>query len=880
MVAIDPLEISGSQEFRIAATNATPLVQAGSDVFLNEGSSVQLNGTFTDSGINDTHTYGWTVVDASGETVAISEQLSIEFDVPDDGVYVAMLTVTDDAGDIGQDVVNVNVSNVPPSFELGGSVALEPNDFGRLARTGIAINDPGVELFTGTVNFGDATGDQLLTIDQVSQTFDLQHTFIESGTFTVTVWIDDGDAKISDSFEVSVELNTPPVAQDDFVQTDENTALTIDVLRDNGNGPDADAEGNLDPARYQSALDDPAAGNLINHLNGTFTFDPSGAFDALAQGESAEVSFPYQIEDTDGETSQATVTVTIHGVNDAPEVDDIGVTTDEDTGTLTVNLLTLGNASDIDATDNLSVSSVSQLLGRPLLFGSDDTSLTLDVNQFNDLASGESESVVFEFMVSDDSGTANSTSRARLTITVEGRNDAPEVQVDHPTITLVEGQTASNSGSFIDFDLTDNVAIEASLGVVSQDAGSSGAWRWTFDTLDSDQSRTVTVQAIDSQGVSSSVDFDLVVTNADPVITELTVSATEQQRTQPDDVVTLSGSFTDAGITDTHRIIVDWNDGSTSILEPDDPLIDPVNRTFTADHIYSTGGFFDITVTVEDDDGGSIVRNITAVVIGLRLSDEGVLQVLGSEEHDDIAIQVKNGGNQATEPQLDVKIQFKKSKQNDLYVDNYTESFNIADVNRIVIYGFGGDDKVRIDSGLLIDAELDGGTGNDRLNGGDGNDIIVGGPGDDDLYGGDGDDVLLGGDGIDRINGGYGVDILIGGTGGDDLTGGGGEDLLIGGSTVYDDNDLALAAIMAEWRSERTYQQRIDNLRGIGTEIRENGRVFLLADETVLDDQVLDKLSGGSELDWFFASLNGEGEDQLLAIDPEEAIDLLVDPGA
>lgn len=95
------------------------------------------------------------------------------------------------------------------------------------------------------------------------------------------------------------------------------------------------------------------------------------------------------------------------------------------------------------------------------------------------------------------------------------------------------------------------------------------------------------------------------------------------------------------------------------------------------------------------------------------------------------------------------------------------------------------------------------------------------------------------------------------------------EDILAAGRTAFDADRLALDAIMAEWTSNRTFQQRTDNLQGAGSGSswlnRANGNVFLIADAvddddiTVFDDASSDLLVGGLDRDWFFANLSGSG---------------------
>ena len=56
-----------------------------------------------------------------------------------------------------------------------------------------------------------------------------------------------------------------------------------------------------------------------------------------------------------------------------------------------------------------------------------------------------------------------------------------------------------------------------------------------------------------------------------------------------------------------------------------------------------------------------------------------------------------------------------------------------------------------------------------------------------------------------------------------------GDDILIAGTTAFDHNQAALAAIMAEWTSARSYADRVANLSGTGSGPRDNGSVFLMA---------------------------------------------------
>jgi hypothetical protein len=161
---------------------------------------------------------------------------------------------------------------------------------------------------------------------------------------------------------------------------------------------------------------------------------------------------------------------------------------------------------------------------------------------------------------------------------------------------------------------------------------------------------------------------------------------------------------------------------------------------------------------------------------------------------------------------------------------------------RLVAYGVAGNNIIQVDGGITLPAWLYAGPGNDLLQGGGGNDVLVGGGGDDTLIAG------------------KGRNLLIGGSGPAHLVGNSGDDILIAGTTAFDHNDAALAAIMAEWTSARSYADRVANLSGTGSGPRENGNVFLIAsgpNATVFDNGAIDVLDGGSGMDWFFADQSG-----------------------
>jgi Ca2+-binding RTX toxin-like protein len=127
------------------------------------------------------------------------------------------------------------------------------------------------------------------------------------------------------------------------------------------------------------------------------------------------------------------------------------------------------------------------------------------------------------------------------------------------------------------------------------------------------------------------------------------------------------------------------------------------------------------------------------------------------------------------------------------------------------------------------------------------------------LYGEAGNDLLVGGSANDVLDGGVGDDVLIGRQGSDTLLGQDGDDLLIAGATAFDVDRTALLAVMAEWsRSDVDVATRVAHLRG-----QQAGGLngpYTLTPATVTNDAVVNTLTGGNGINWFFCAL---GRDQL-----------------
>ncbi len=111
--------------------------------------------------------------------------------------------------------------------------------------------------------------------------------------------------------------NDAPVAVADTYNTNENTTLTINAPGLLAN--DTDVDGNQLTAIAGSLLSARGAAVTIN-ANGSIVYDPSAvaSLQQLSTGANAVDTFVYRITDGTEQSLEATVTINVAGVNDAP----------------------------------------------------------------------------------------------------------------------------------------------------------------------------------------------------------------------------------------------------------------------------------------------------------------------------------------------------------------------------------------------------------------------------------------------------------------------------------------------------------------------------------------------------------------------------------
>lgn len=235
--------------------------------------------------------------------------------------------------------------------------------------------------------------------------------------------------------------------------------------------------------------------------------------------------------------------------------------------------------------------------------------------------------------VTDEWGTT-----ATTTTTVTVTNVAPTVTID-PIPAIDEHGTTTVSGvisdpgwlealtATIDFDdgngpqpltgVLENVRPDATLTFsVDKQYGDDGTFDVTVTGFDDDTSTSDTSPAV--------------VANVDPTVTidssgELVYDGVSAFVVEAGEDLTVPANATDPG-SDDLTFTWDWDDGTTSsetslvnppLLDPlKSPTVQPRDVTLEATHAYAEACLYELTVTVEDDDGGEGDDSAAVVITG------------------------------------------------------------------------------------------------------------------------------------------------------------------------------------------------------------------------------------------------------------------------
>ncbi|MEQ8464997.1 DUF4347 domain-containing protein [Coleofasciculus sp. E1-EBD-02] len=541
---------------------------------------------------------------------------------------------------------------------------------------------------------------------------------------TIEFVVNDGatHSNLSTLATTTVSFNSAPIANDDTVTTDEDTAVTITVL-DNDSDPDNNTL-NL------SSIDTTNTQGIVTlNPDNTLTYNPDTAFQSLGQGETTTDSLTYTLSDGNGGTATATVTVTVTGINDTPTLTPVNKTGDEDTViSFSANDFTTAfNDPEGTSLNQISVISlpnqgVLNLNGNTVQAGDEITVADLDNLTFTPDADFNGNTS-FVWNASDGINFAAGTT---VNMTINAVNDNP-VAIDDSATT------------------TQDTAI--TINVLANDSDPVEADPLHIDAFDSTSASGGTIILNDNSTPNDLTDDQLLYTPATGYIGADSFS------------YTISDSN---GGTATATVDVTVNPANSLTL-----IGTPQDDTLTADSgddfLFGLGGNDVLQAKAGDDfgDGGA-----GDDVLSGDAGQDNLFGNLGNDLLD-------GGEGEDALDGGDGDDMLFGGQENDLLLGQLGNDFlDGGDGNDYLDSGegndqvFGGNGNDMLLGNLGADF-LRGGAGNDLLEAGEGNDILFGDADNDTLTGGAGDDLIRGDNGDDLLDGGVGNDGLFGGSGAD-----------------------------------------------------------------------------------------------------------------
>lgn len=186
----------------------------------------------TTSGVapeDDTFAYAWSVT-KNEAFYATGSAPTFSF-TPDDGpgVYLVSLSVTNGGTEFGHaETQTISVTNVAPAVTVGEDATIEA---GNVFTASGWFTDPGADTWTATVDYGDGSGLQPLSLN-ADKTFDLSYLYAAAGVYRVAVTVTDDDAGThGDTLTVTATAPAPHLAW-------QNPVHPCDVTNDGWITPD------------------------------------------------------------------------------------------------------------------------------------------------------------------------------------------------------------------------------------------------------------------------------------------------------------------------------------------------------------------------------------------------------------------------------------------------------------------------------------------------------------------------------------------------------------------------------------------------------------------------------------------------------------------
>jgi hypothetical protein len=666
---------------------------------------------------------------------------------------------------------------------LGNMTVFEDDEATVISLAGV-FSDPDGD----TLTLSATSGDETLVATSVSGTdLTLHYLANQHGSTTITVTASDRTHSASNTFTVTVNaVNDPPTVslQNATTTLPENadTATRVKVadivVEDDDTGTNNLSLAGVDADLFEIDT------NVLYLKAGTF----------LDYEMDSQLMVTVAVDDPalgTGPEDSATLTITITDVNEAPTAFDDVYSTGEDRG-LVVDAVAdglLANDDDIDG-DALTASLSAGPEHGSLQLNDDGTFTYTPARDFYGVDT-------FIYVASD--GTLTS---EPATVTISVLSDGlsadfswnPEAPIEGAEVTFVDLSTSSGG------TIATHVWEFAGAGPVE---GADPVFAFPDDGM-----YTVSLTVTDDQGSTETASRVVAVSNAVPVIDDLTAP---QHADEGSEVVATVQATDPAG--DHDQITFSWTVSQNSV-----PVATGTGSTvrFTP----ADDGEYLIAVVAADEDGGEsqpethvvVVRNVDPEVFidggSGTIDSAGNFSATGyfvdpGDDSWSVAVDfgdgtVANSADGTGRVVLNPDNTFSFSHQ---YTFGQKKAFRVITTvtdddggtwsvkgNKLIVIGSDGDDSIKIKYGSII---VDFGDGTEFTfadpddSGSDIAEIVVlAGPGHDlvevtsevvkstTIYGGEGDDVLIGGSGDNMLDGGGGDDTLVAGPGTNLLIGG------------------------------------------------------------------------------------------------------------
>ncbi|MCG7985255.1 MAG: Ig-like domain-containing protein [Candidatus Thiodiazotropha lotti] len=515
-----------SDTLPVANDDSLSLAQGGTATTLTGGSATVLNN---DTGLSDTPATVSLVTDVTNGTLILNGDGTFSYTHDGSSNLLDAFTyrITDNDGQTSDASVSISVTPAVDAIPTANADTISLAEGGTATTlvggsATVLNNDTGLDDTPVTVSLVTDVSYGALSLNS-DGTFSYTHNGSENFTDSFTYRVTDNDGDMADA---SVTINVTPVSDTTPLANMDNISLT------EGGTATSLVGGSITVLNNDTNLaDTPVTVSLVSDVNyGTLSLNSDGTFSYTHNdSENFTDSFTYRVTDNDGQTSDATVNITITPVSDTlPVANDDSLSLAQG-GTATT--LTGGSATVLNNDTGLSdtpatVSLVTDVTNGTLILNGDGT--------FSYTHDGSSNLLdAFTYRITDNDG---QTSDASVSISINPAVDAiPTANAD--TISLTEGSTATtlvggsatvlnNDTGLDDTPVTVSLVTDVNYGTLT--LNSDGTFSYAHDGSNN-LTDSFVYRVTDSDGDSSetTVVINVISNNSAPVASDLAITVLE-----------------------------------------------------------------------------------------------------------------------------------------------------------------------------------------------------------------------------------------------------------------------------------------------------------------------------------------------------------------